>query len=113
MSHFQQLIAAISNYDKKMKFKIGEWKETELDRDSDKVAVKGLHVASLEFAQNFGSSWDDVAILEVETNIHDVVVPDAKDQVRTSRFRVIREVPFEEMGEWGERHLKRAAETAA
>jgi len=99
----------ISNYDHKTEFKIGEWKEAELDRDSDKVAVKGLHVASLEFAQNWGDRWEDVAILEVETNIHDVVVPDAKDQVRTSRFRVIREVPFEEMGEWGAKRLARAA----
>lgn len=102
-----------SNYDKKVEFRIGEWKEEEIDRDSDKVAVKGLHVASLEFAQRWGNSWDDVAILEVETNIHDVVVPDAKDQVRTSRFRVIREVPFEEMGEWGAQRLAKASEHAA
>lgn len=102
----------ISNYDQKTEFKIGEWKEAKLDRDSDKVAVKGLHIASLEFAQRFGNGWDDVAILEVETNIHDVVVPDAKDQVRTSRFRVIREVPFEEMGEWGAKRLERSREEA-
>ena len=102
-----------SNYDKNVEFRIGEWKEEELDCNPDKVAVKGLHVASLEFAQRWGNSWDDVAILEVETNIHDVVVPDAKDQVRTSRFRVIREVPFEEMGEWGAKRLARAAEKAA
>lgn len=104
----------ISDRDKKMEFRIGEWKEeAEIDRDPDKVAVKGLHVASLEFAQNFGKWWDDVAILEVETNIHDVVVPDAKDQVRTSKFKVLREVPFEEMGEWGAQRLARAAEKAA
>ena len=96
-----------------MEFRIGEWKEEELDRNPDRVAVKGLHIASLEFAQRWGNSWDDVAILEVETNIHDVVVPDAKDQVRTSRFRVIREVPFEEMGEWGAQRLARAAKKAA
>lgn len=102
-----------SNYDQKVEFRIGEWKEEELDRNPDRVAVKGLHIASLEFAQRWGNSWDDVAILEVETNIHDVVVPDAKDQVRTSRFRVIREVPFEEMGEWGAQRLARAAKKAA
>lgn len=103
----------VSNYDGKVEFRIGEWKEEALDRNPDKVAVKGLHVASLEFAQRWGSGWDDVAILEVETNIHDVVVPDAKDQVRTSKFRVIREVPFEEMGEWGAKRLARAADNAA
>lgn len=95
----------ISNYDKKMEFKVGEWAEAQTDNDPDKVAVKGLHIASLEFAQNFGDGWRDVAILEVEADIHDIVVPDAKDQVRTSRFKVVREVPFSEMGEWGQRHL--------
>lgn len=96
----------ISNYDKKMQFKIGEWAEAQLDNDPDKVAVKGLHIASLEFAQNFGDCWRDVAIVEVEADIHDIVVPDAKDQVRTSRFKVVREVPFSEMGEWGQRHME-------
>lgn len=82
----------ISNYDGKTEFKIGEWAETATDKNPDIYAVKGLHVASLEFAVRFGHGWKDLAILEVETNIHDVVVPNATDQVRTSRFRVIREV---------------------
>lgn len=103
----------ISNYDNKTEFKIGEWSEVETDKDSDKVAVKGLHVASLEFAQNWGEHWNDVAILEVETNIHDVIIPDAKDQVRTSKFKVLREVPFEEMGEWGAKRIKKLATEAA
>lgn len=94
----------ISNYDMRTQFKIGEWAEADTDSDPDKVAVQGLHVSSLTFAQNFGASWRDVAILEVEADIHDIVVPDAKDQVRTSRFKVIREVPLSEMGEWGQRH---------
>lgn len=97
-----------------MEFVIGEWKEEkDMDTDPDKVAVKGLHVASMEFAQKFGDCWNDVAILEVETNIHDVIIPDAKDQVRTSRFRVVREVPFEEMGDWGKKHMKKSNMEAA
>lgn len=103
----------VSNYDKKVEFRIGEVQEAETDKDSDNVHVKGLHIASLEFAQKFGQGWDDVAILEVETNIHDVVIPDAHDQVRTSKFKVLREVPFEEMGEWGARRLKNLKEVAA
>jgi len=103
----------ISNYDGKTEFKIGEWLEAETDKDSDKVAVKGLHVASMEFAQSWGEHWNDVAILEVETNIHDVIIPDAKDQVRTSKFKVLREVPFEEMGEWGARHIASRQSEAA
>lgn len=104
----------ISNADNGMEFEIGEWaEEPNINKDPDQVAVPGLHVASLEFAQKFGNSWSDVAILEVETNIHDVIIPDAKDQVRTSKFRVLREVPFEEMGEWGAKRIKSIAEAAA
>lgn len=98
----------ISNFDNTTEFSVGEVVTAELNDNPDAVAVKGLHVASLEFAQQFGGHWKDVAILEVETNIHDVVVPNAKDQVRTSRFRVLREVPMLEMGEWGAQRLRDA-----
>lgn len=96
----------ISGWDGKTEYHVGEWVEAETDGEPDRVAVKGLHVASLEFAVNYGKGWKDAAILEVETDIHDVIVPDAKDQVRTRRFRVVREVPSEEV-------LNRAAENAA
>ncbi len=99
----------ISNFDGKTEFVIGEWMSFDTNGDPDAVAVEGIHLASLEFAQNFGNRWKDVAILEIETNIHDVVVPDAKDQVRTSRLRVLREVPMDEMGEWGKAHSRAAA----
>ena len=99
----------ISNFDGKTEFVIGEWMSVDTNGDPDAVAVKGIHLASLEFAQDFGNRWKDVAILEIETNIHDVVVPDAKDQVRTSRLRVLREVPMDEMGEWGKAHSRAAA----
>ena len=96
----------MSGWDGKTEYHVGEWVEAETDGEPDRVAVKGLHVASLEFAVNYGKRWKDAAILEVETDIHDVIVPDAKDQVRTRRFRVVREVPSEEV-------LNRAAENAA
>lgn len=97
----------ISGWDGKTEYHVGEWIEAETDEESDRVAVKGLHVASLAFAVDYGKNWKDAAILEVETKIHDVIVPDAKDQVRTRRFRVVREVPAEEIA------ANRAAEHAA
>lgn len=97
----------MSGWDGKTEYHVGEWIEVETDGEPDRVAVKGLHVASLEFAMNYGKGWKDAAILEVETDIHDVIVPDAKDQVRTRRFRVVREVPSEEIA------ANRAAEHAA
>lgn len=96
----------ISNHDGKTEYVIGSELSIETDQDPDSVCVKGIHVASLEFAQLWGEYWSDVAILELECNIHDVVVPDAFDQVRASRVKVLREVPFSEMGAWGEKHAK-------
>ena len=87
--------------------------ETETDKNPDRVAVKGIHIASLEFAQKYGERWDDVAILELEVDVKDIVVPDAKDQLRASRVRVIREIPFEEMGEWGAKHIKKEVKAVA
>lgn len=97
----------ISNFDDKTEYRIGEEISVETDMDSDKKATKGLHIASLEFAKRFGDNWDDVAILEVQVNIHDVIVPDALDQVRASKLKVVREVPLSELGEFGRRHLKK------
>jgi hypothetical protein len=99
----------ISNHDGKTEYKLGEVLSMKTDQNPDNVAVEGIHVASLGFAQNFGNYWPDVAILELEVNIHDVVVPNALDQVRASKVRVIREVPFSEMGVWGETHARKAS----
>ena len=87
----------LSDWDRKTVYRVGEWIEADTDINPDSVAVKGIHIASLGFAVDYGSRWKDAAILEVEANIHDVVVPDAKDQVRARKIRVLREVPPEEL----------------
>lgn len=102
----------ISNFDNKTEYVVGAEICAKMDKNPDKYAVEGLHVASLEFAQRFGDSWKDVAILEVQVNIHDVIVPDALDQVRASRLKVVREVPMSELGEWGRRHIEKQTEAA-
>ncbi len=98
----------ISAWDNLTEYIPGQYLETAMDKNPDRVAVKGIHVASLEFAQHYGDTWDNVAILELEVDIHDIVVPDAKDQLRASRVKVLREVPFEEMGEWGAMRIKKS-----
>lgn len=95
----------ISAWDNKTEYIPGEVLETETEKNPDLVAVKGIHIASLEFAQRYGDSWPDVAILEMEVDARDIVVPDAKDQLRTSRAKVLREVPMSEMGDWGAKRL--------
>lgn len=62
----------------------------------------GIHVSHLDQALHYGSSWDDLAILEVTTRIDDIVCPENTDgKVRTSRVKVIREVPLGECGVYG------------
>lgn len=99
----------ISAWDNKTEYVPGQVLETVTDKNPDRVAVQGIHVASLDFAQKYGECWNDVAILELEVDIQDIVVPDAKDQIRASRVKVLREVPFEEMGAWGAKRLFKAA----
>lgn len=103
----------ISAWDNRTEYVPGQYLETAMDKNPDRVAVKGIHVASLEFAQKYGDSWDNVAILELEVDIRDIVVPDAKDQIRASKVKVLREVPFEEMGEWGAKRIKKSITAAA
>lgn len=103
----------ISAWDNSTEYRIGEITESKLCDNPDRVAVQGIHFASLEFAQKYGDAWENVAILELEVNIHDMVIPDAKDQLRASKVKVIREVPMSELGEWGERHLKKNELTKA
>lgn len=103
----------ISAWDNSTEYRIGEITESKLCDNPDRVAVQGIHFASLEFVKKYGDAWENVAILELEVNIHDMVIPDAKDQLRASKVKVIREVPMSELGEWGERHLKKNELTKA
>lgn len=105
----------LSAWDNSTEYRIGEMTESKLCDNPDRVAVQGIHFASLEFAKKYGDAWENVAILELEVNIHDMVIPDAKDQLRASKVKVIREVPMSELGKWGARHVvnKKASNTAA
>lgn len=103
----------LSAWDNSTEYRIGEITESKLCDNPDRVAVQGIHFASLEFAQKYGDAWENVAILELEVNIHDMVIPDAKDQLRASKVKVIREVPMSELGKWGARHMKKNELTKA
>ena len=72
------------------------------DADTTEDCGRGLHISHLDWALRFGRDWSNLAILEVETNIDDIVKPDNTDgKVRTSKLKVIREVPLEECGVYG------------
>ena len=52
---------------------------------------------------NYGSDWNNLAIIEVETKIENIVMPINTDgKVRTNEVKVIREVPLNECGLYGQ-----------
>lgn len=62
----------------------------------------GIHVAYPVWALDFGRGWDDIAIIEVEAKLDDIVVPvGAPGKVRCKEVKVLREVPLEECGPYG------------
>ncbi len=86
-----------SNHDRSFKYEIGETKTHEVSQNQEDSCEVGIHVSHLQWAVNFGKSWDDMAILEIEVPMDSVVVAkDCDGKVRTGVARVVREVPLEE-----------------
>jgi hypothetical protein len=70
----------------------------------------GIHVAHLNWVLDYGRDWSDIAIIEVEAKLKDIVVPEsAVGKVRCKEVTVIREVPLEECGLYGKLLAKRRA----
>ena len=98
----------VSDYNGSFEYIVGEKKSEVCDTNID--CGSGIHVAHLGWALTFGSEWSNLAILEVETKISDIVLPTNSDgKVRTSEVEVLREVPLEECGICGEILAERIA----
>lgn len=70
--------------------------------DPNEDCGHGIHMAYLNWCLVYGSSWHDLAILEVEVDMSTVVVPKyGSGKVRAPSCKVIREVPLEECGLYG------------
>lgn len=92
----------ISDYKEDFEYEIGKMKSETCDTDVNESCSNGIHISNLNWALRFGATWDDLAIIEVETKIKDIVVPLNTDgKVRTSEVKVIREVPLGECGLYG------------
>ena len=98
----------LSYYDQAFEYQIGEVTSIDCDKDTLNDCSFGLHICHLNWALNFGRDWEDLAILEVETKIKDIVLPQKSDgKVRTSSLKVLREVPLEDCGIFGKILAKR------
>ena len=68
----------------------------------------GIHVAHLNWVLDYGRTWSDLAIIEVEAKLKDIVVPKSGlGKVRCKEVTVLREVPLEDCGLFGKILAKR------
>ena len=100
-----------SDHDHSFKYVVGETKTvSDIDTNIEEDCGTGIHIAHLQWALDFGKDWDDLAILEVETKIDNIVFPiNTNGKVRTSSVKVLREIPLEECGIYGKILARRMA----
>ena len=92
-----------SDHDNAFFYELGRSYKEACDKNEAEPCGKGLHIAHLDWALDYGKDWSDLAIVEVKTKIADIVLPKNSDgKVRTSELKVVREVPLEECGIMGE-----------
>ena len=98
-----------ADYDGAFRYEIG--KEAVADYLDDNVNMDcghGIHMAFKEWCVSYGAGWNDMAILELETEIAGLVVPvNGAGKVRAAKATVIREVPLKECGLYGRVLAKR------
>ena len=69
---------------------------------------QGIHMATLGWSAGYGRGWDDIALLELEADADEIVVPLYETgKVRAPKALVIREVPLTEAGIMGKILAKR------
>ena len=91
-----------SDHTPNFKYAIGQVQSEKCDDNKSENCGQGIHIAHLNWALNYGVGWDNLAILEVETKLTDIVLSNNSDgKVRTSQVKVLREVPLEECGVYG------------
>ena len=97
-----------SCYDNAFTYALNAVVKNKCDKNTSKNCSFGIHISHLDWALRFGDGWSDLAILELETDIDDIVLPKNSDgKVRTSKATVTREVPLSECGVYGKTLAKR------
>ena len=92
----------ISDHDCNFEYEVGKTARSEyLDTDVSGPCGRGIHIAHLQWALDFGAAWDNLAILEVKAKLDNVIVSLNAGKARVDEVKVIREVPLEECGLYG------------
>ena len=98
-----------SDQDSSFTYEIGKKAVADsLDKDTNEDCGHGIHIAHLAWVLDYGRDWDDLAILEVETDLDGIILPDGcLGKVRCAEVTVLREMPLEECGLSGKILAKR------
>ena len=100
----------VSDYDPSFKYQIGATIRNKCDTDVNDDCSYGIHIAHPAWCLDFGRDWNNLAIIAVETDISNIVLPnDTSGKVRTSEIKVLHEVPLETLGIFGKILAKRIA----
>ncbi|MDD2954028.1 MAG: hypothetical protein PHC95_12845, partial [Parabacteroides sp.] len=101
----------VSDHDSDIKYPIGELVRESCDPDTRDDCSYGIHIAHRSWCLDFGRQWEDLAIIEVETDIDKIILPNGTNgKVRTSEVKVLREIPLEECGVYRKILAKRIKE---
>ena len=99
----------VSDWDRDFFYEIGEMAVANgfmVEPEEDCGA--GIHMATASWACAYAQSWDDIALLELEADAAEIVVPLYETgKVRAPKAKVLREVPLEEAGLLGKMIAKR------
>lgn len=92
----------VSDHDNSVEYTIGAQKPAECDCNTPQDDRHRISISHLHWALHFGGDWQDIAILEVETDISNIEMPKHTDgKVWSSEIKVLREFPLEECGFYG------------
>ena len=100
-----------SDWDRKFEYVIGKKaKANSLTTDPTEDCGYGIHISHKAWAIDYGHSWSDFAILEVEADLNGIIIPKyGTGKIRCAEVKVLREVPLEECGLYGKILAKRRA----
>ena len=99
----------VSVWDRDFFYEIGEMAVANgFTVEPEEDCGQGIHMATANWACADAQSWDDVALLELEADAAEIVVPLYETgKVRAPKAKVLREVPLEEAGLLGKMIAKR------
>ena len=99
----------MSDWDESFFYEIGEMAVANgFTADPEEDCGQGIHMATASWACAYAQSWDDIALLELEADAAEIVVPLYETgKVRAPKAKVLREVPLEEAGLLGKMIAKR------